>query len=72
MCTGLAGTMLWSHDGAYLATRCDSTPNTIRVWDSGKLALASLVCLKKPVRSVVWDLDSNRWAAVGVPDGYGE
>ncbi|KAL6780004.1 hypothetical protein ACKKBG_A14630 [Auxenochlorella protothecoides x Auxenochlorella symbiontica] len=63
------GTMLWSHDGTYLATRCDSTPNTVRVWDSGKLALASLVCLKKPVRSVAWDLDSNR---LMMCSGYGK
>lgn len=55
-----AGSVAWSHDGSYIATRCDSMPTAVWVWETSRLELASLLLQARPVRSAQWCPASNR------------
>lgn len=54
------GSVAWSHDGSYIATRCDSMPTAVWVWETSRLELASLLLQARPVRSAQWCPASNR------------
>eukprot|EP00435_Cladocopium_sp_Y103_P025327 s59_g6.t1 len=45
----------WSPDERYLATKHESFPSVVWIWDLGKMVLASLLCHNSSVKSVVWD-----------------
>lgn len=55
-----AGSVAWSHDGAYMATRCDSMPTAVWVWETSRLELASLLLQARPVRCAQWCPATNR------------
>jgi WD40 repeat protein len=44
----------WSADARYLASKSDSFPNTIWIWDTAKLRLSAVLVHVEPVRSFVW------------------
>ena len=52
--------MAWSHDGAFIATRCDSMPHAVWVWETGSLQLCSLLVQARPVRAAAWCPTSAR------------
>lgn len=49
-----AGRMAWSADGCFLATRSDTLPNLVWVWDAMRMDLASILQQAAPVRSLSW------------------
>lgn len=52
--------MSWSFDGSYIATRCDSMPSVVWIWETSRLELASLLLHTRVVRAVQWCPTSNR------------
>ena len=44
----------WSPDNAYLATRNDSTPHVVWVWETARLGLCAVLIHRNPVRSLKW------------------
>ena len=59
-CSPAAGSVAWSHDGSFIATRCDSMPHAVWVWETRSLALASLLVQARPVRAAAWCPASHR------------
>lgn len=49
------GLVKFSASGRFLATRCDSVPSAVWVWDMENLSLASLIVHKSPVVAMEWD-----------------
>lgn len=45
----------WSPDERYLATKHESYPSVVWVWDLGKLILTAVLKHQSPVRSFCWD-----------------
>jgi len=56
------GVMKWSSSGKYLATRCDSMPATVWVWDCHKLELAAALMQVDEVAAFGWDPTQDRLA----------
>lgn len=56
------GSVLWSFDGSYFVTRCDSLPTTVWVWDTTRLELAAVLVHCRAVRAAEWDPCGNRLA----------
>jgi WD40 repeat protein len=50
----------WSFDGSYIATRCDSMPSAVWIWETSRLELASLLLQTRSVRSLQWCPSDNR------------
>jgi WD40 repeat protein len=50
----------WSHDGSFMATRCDSMPSAVWVWETGRLELACLLLQTRAVRAFAWCPTQNR------------
>ena len=57
-----AGLVAWSSDGQLLATRCDTYPTAVFVWDLPRLQLAALLLHLAPVRDMAWDPATSRLA----------
>ncbi|CAK0800028.1 unnamed protein product, partial [Prorocentrum cordatum] len=53
------GTLSWSPDERYVATRHDGMPTAVWVWDTGRLALAALLLHRAPVRAMAWGSPSQ-------------
>ena len=49
------GIAIFSASGRFLATRCDSAPSVIWVWDMEDLSLSSLIVHQAPVVTLDWD-----------------
>ena len=49
------GLAKFSASGRYLATRCDSVPSAVWIWDMENLSLFSLAVHKCPVVAIEWD-----------------
>ena len=45
---------IWSHDSKYLATRSDSIPNVLWVWDMTSMELAVVLVQFEPITSAAW------------------
>mmetsp|Transcript_37048 Transcript_37048/g.88061 ORF Transcript_37048/g.88061 Transcript_37048/m.88061 type:complete len:139 (+) Transcript_37048:1135-1551(+) len=56
------GTMKWSHDGKFIATRNDSMPGALWIWDCGELALAAVLLQDEDVVAFAWDAEGHRLA----------
>ena len=56
--------MSWSADGRFLATRNDSQPHTLWLWDMAHGSLAALLVLCAPMAATAWDPAEPRLAAV--------
>ena len=56
------GTVLFSPDCKYIATKNDNMPNAVWVWDVAKLRLAVLLLQSNPVREFKWDPLQSRLA----------
>ena len=41
----------WSFDSQYLATKCETSPNTVYVWDMTKVELTAVLIHKDSVRA---------------------
>ncbi|KAL4858112.1 WD repeat-containing protein [Chlorella vulgaris] len=54
------GSVSWSFDGSYIATRCDSMPSAVWIWETSRLELASLLLQTRSVRSLQWCPSDNR------------
>ena len=62
------GMMAWSPDNQYLATRNDSTPHVVYVWETAKLSMCAALIHQTPVRSLKWHPKETRLAiCVGTP-----
>lgn len=59
---------VWSFDSHYLATRNDSTPNLIYIWDLQTLSLHSILIHQDPVKAVVWAPNRNVLALSSAQD----
>jgi WD40 repeat protein len=55
-----AGAVAWSFDGSFLATRSDSQPSAVWVWDTSRLELAALLLQTRAVRAMQWCPVSNQ------------
>ena len=63
------GTMLWSHDGRFLATKNENMPKAVWVWDVTDSGLAALLLLDAPVRALKWAPGEHLLAlACGAPE----
>ena len=51
--------MEWSYDSQYLATKCESMPNAVWVWDMTKLELKTLLVHLDQVKSFKFSPDSH-------------
>lgn len=49
----------WSHTGNYLATKCDSMPTTVWVWDMSSLELSSVLIHLNSVKNFKFSPNSN-------------
>lgn len=58
------GLATWSHDGRFLATRNDNTPQAIWVWDAESSGLRAVLLVKQPVRAIAWAPQEHLLAAV--------
>ena len=56
------GTVLFSVDGRYMATKNDNMPNAVWIWEVVKLRLAVLLLQSNPVREISWDPLQSRLA----------
>ena len=56
----LAGSVAWSFDGSYIATRCDSMPGAVWIWETSRLELSALLLQTRVVRAMQWCPTSNR------------
>ena len=62
------GIVAWSPDNQYLATRNDSTPHVVYIWETAKLSMCAALIHKTPVRSLKWHPSETRLAiCVGTP-----
>lgn len=52
----------WSFDSRFLATRSESEPHVVRLWDVSRLELCALLVQKGNVRSMAWDPTQSRLA----------
>ena len=59
-CRRCAGSVSWSFDGSFIATRCDSMPHAVWVWETSRLELASMLVQARPVRAAQWCPATNR------------
>ena len=57
------GTVLFSQDSSFMATKNDNMPNVIWIWNIRKFELDSLLVLSRPVRAMEWDPKEVRLAA---------
>ena len=44
----------WSPDGKYIASRTESMPTSLWIWDASRRRLHSILLFKNPVSSVAW------------------
>lgn len=51
--------MAWSFDCRFLATKCDSLPQVVWVWDLQTVELHSFLVLLSPVKSLSWSPVTN-------------
>lgn len=51
--------MAWSFDCRFLATKCDSLPQVVWVWDLQTVELNSFLVLLSPVKSISWSPTTN-------------
>jgi len=58
------GMQEWSRDGKLLATRNDSQPNTVWIWDVTTLSLASVLRQVEPLRGFQWDPKGSHLAVI--------
>jgi WD40 repeat protein len=56
------GTILFSPDSRYVATKNDSMPNAVWVWDMAHLQLCVVLLQTGPVREIQWDPTQPRLA----------
>ena len=56
------GTMMFSCDSSYLATKNDNNPNVVWIWDVKKLRLDSVLVLSRGVKVISWDPCETRLA----------
>lgn len=56
------GTVLFSPDSKYMATKNDNMPNAVWIWDVTKLRLAVLLLQSNPIREFQWDPLQSRLA----------
>lgn len=56
------GVVVWSADERYVATRHESAPAAVWIWDVGRLCLAALLLHRAPVRCLAWDCAGRRLA----------
>ena len=56
------GTVLFSPDCKYMASKNDSMPNAVWIWDVTKLCLSVLLVQSNPVREFKWDPRQSRLA----------
>lgn len=56
------GLVAWSHDSRYLVTRNDNMPNSIWIWETGRLSLASTMLQLEAVRAFQWHPSAARLA----------
>ena len=56
------GTVLFSADSTYMATKNDNMPNAVWIWDVLRLRLAVLMLQSSPVREISWDPLQSRLA----------
>ena len=56
------GTVLFSPDCKYMATKNDNMPNAVWIWDVTKLRLAVLLLQLNPIREFQWDPLQSRLA----------
>ena len=56
------GTVLFSPDSRYMATKNDNMPNAVWIWDAHQLRLAVLLLQLNPVREFSWDPIKSRLA----------
>jgi len=62
------GLMAWSPDNEYLATRNDSTPHVVYIWETANLSMCAALIHKTPVRSLKWHPHECKLAiCVGTP-----
>ena len=62
------GIIAWSPDNLYLATRNDSTPHVVYIWETSKLSMCAALIHKTPVRSLKWHPNETKLAiCVGTP-----
>jgi WD40 repeat protein len=62
------GMMSWSPDNEYLATRNDSTPHVVYIWETAKLSMCAALIHKTPVRSFKWHPNKAKlFICVGTP-----
>ncbi|CAM9491004.1 unnamed protein product, partial [Heterosigma akashiwo] len=70
---GGVGLASWSSGGRYLATRNDSCPTILWIWDVQGAGLRSVVAFLEPVRAVRWrpvgDGAEEEWAQLAVATG---
>jgi len=58
------GMASWSHDGRFLATRNDNTPQAIWVWDVESTGLRAVLVVKQAVRAMAWAPQEHLLTAV--------
>lgn len=58
------GTVTFSTDNKYMATKNDCMPNAVWIWDMIKMKLTSIVVQANPVRSFHWDYSETRLGIV--------
>lgn len=56
------GSVLFSPDSKYMATKNDNMPNAVWIWDVFQLRLAVLLLQLNPVREMAWDPQQSRLA----------
>jgi len=56
------GLSAWSPDSRYLATRCDSMPSALWIWETVRLSLYSLIVQDTPILGAMWDPTQSRLA----------
>ncbi|XP_047495985.1 WD repeat-containing protein WRAP73-like [Penaeus chinensis] len=56
------GTLLFSSDNRYLATRNDNMPATVWIWSIPKLALKAILVHANPIKDMAWDSQHPRLA----------
>jgi len=55
-------TIEWSYNSQYMATREDSVPNCVWIWETAKTRLKAVLVQREPVRALKWDPAANRLA----------
>lgn len=57
------GTMIFSQDNSYIATKNDNNPNVVWIWNMKTLKLDSLLVLSRGIKAMEWDPVETRLAA---------